>query len=101
MLSVLTTEFCKAKTHSPRQPRFALQPAKREWRWAGVAGGANEKTTPFGVVSVELPQQFRTFAYKIEYSLPSSQKLTLLLSEPKKFQGQRRYPDLQAFGKKS
>ena len=50
---------------------------------------------------LELPQQFRTFAYKIEYYLPSSQKLTLLLSGPKKFQGQRRYPDLQAFGKKS
>ena len=48
----------------------------------------------------ELPQQFQTFAYKIEYSLPSSQKLTLLLSEPKKFQGHRRYPDSQASGKK-
>lgn len=39
----LDDRILRAKTHSPRQPRFALQPAKREWHWAGAGGGANEK----------------------------------------------------------
>ena len=62
----------------------------------------NEKRVAYATrFSFVLIQQFRTFAYKIEYYLPSIQKLTLLLSGPKKSQGQHRCPDLQAFGKKS
>ena len=56
----LDDRILQAKTHSPRQPRFALQPAKREWRWAGAGGGANEKSTPISVLSVGSPCWTRT-----------------------------------------
>ena len=39
----LNDRILQAKTHSPRQPRFALQPAKREWRW-GESGRKRAKT---------------------------------------------------------
>ena len=42
----LNDRILQAKTHSPRQPRFALQPAKREWRWAGTGGEKGKTKDP-------------------------------------------------------
>ena len=46
----LNDRILQAKTHSPRQPRFALQPAKREWRWgeSGRRKKPKQKRNPNG-----------------------------------------------------